>query len=278
MPSLSTRHPSERPLTLVVLAAGRGRRFGGLKQLAPVGADGDAIVDVLLRRAAVAGFGRALVVVREEILEEVRNHVEHRGPQIPVSFVVQVPLPGRVGPDGTAPAVLACRDHIDGPFAVANADDLYPTDALATLAEHLSSSDEHALVAFRLERTLLGARPVSRARITTDATDRLTAIHEATVDPATAVGGWISMNLWGWQPSVFPYLAGATEALVDKAEVAEALLPDVAAAMVAAGETIRVLHCESPCLGLTYPEDLDVLRRDLGHWSGEDRDPDNVGP
>ena len=248
---------------LVVLAAGRGTRFGGLKQLAPVGPGDDAIVDHLLRRASDVGFTHAVVVVRPDIVATMREHLGARRHGIPVDLAVQEPDPGG-GLGGTAAAVLSCRNRVSGPFAVANADDLYPADALAALAGHLTRAPEHALVAFRLDRTLLGSRPVSRALIETD-DDRLTAITEATIDPTAADDRWVSTNLWGFRPSVFGHLERAVSERRREADASataheEVLLPDVVAGMVASGEVIRVLRCESPCLGITYAEDLDALR------------------
>ena len=239
--------------SLVVLAAGMGTRFNGLKQLAPVGHDGEAIVDFLLRRADAAGFDGAVVVVRPDIVRDIDDHFDAHDPPLPTTLAVQSE------PLGTAHAVLACAELIDSAFAVVNADDLYPSNAFAMLAKHLADSHQHALVGFRVDRTLVSGRPVSRARIeTTD--DHLDAIVEETVSASTAGTHWVSMNMWGFQPSALDHME---RAVATRAQRREVLLPDVVAAMVDAGEHVRVLRCNDPCIGITYADDVDLVRARL---------------
>lgn len=249
---------------LVVLAAGLGTRFGGLKQLEPVGPRGEAIMDVLLTRAAGCGFDRAVVVVRAEIEASVRSHLTAIAPPMPWSTVVQPVPPERDRPLGTAHAVLMCRAEIGGRFAVVNADDLYPDTAFAALGSHLATSDEHALVAFRLERTVIGERPVSRAVLAING-DHLVEITENTaLRPATMPAGtWVSMNMWRFQPSIFEHLERAVRAFTAAGSDGEVLLPDVVATMAEDGEITRVLFCEEPCIGITYAEDIAIVRRAL---------------
>ena len=250
---------------LVVLAAGLGTRFGGLKQLEPVGPRGEAIMDVLLTRAAGCGFDRAVVVVRAEIEDAITSHFTAFAPPMPWATVVQ-PVPvDRDRPPGTAHAVLMCRAEATGRFAVVNADDLYPRAAFAALGRHLTTSDEHGLVAFRLERSVIGDRPVSRAALTIDG-DRLVEITEnTTLLPATMPAGtYVSMNMWGFQPSIFEHLERAVSAFAESGSAGEVLLPDVVATMTAGGEIVRALLCEEPCIGITYAEDIAVVRRALG--------------
>jgi bifunctional N-acetylglucosamine-1-phosphate-uridyltransferase/glucosamine-1-phosphate-acetyltransferase GlmU-like protein len=261
---------------LVVLAAGMSTRFGGLKQLAPVRPNGDAIVDVLLERAATAGFGTALVVVRREIERDVESHfAAGRAPALPVELVVQAPVPGRAGSPGTAHAVLGCREALAGSFAVVNADDLYPGDAFALLARHLRSApdNEHAFVAFPARGTLIGSRPVTRALVELDAGAWLITMHEGTVTPgldelrfdapgiSLSLGreAWVSMNMWGLQPSIFETLERAVAEYVAADDAGEVRLPDVVASLVASGGTVKVLQCDAPCIGITHPEDLSVV-------------------
>ena len=251
-------------MQLVVLAAGLGTRFGGLKQLEPVGPRGEAIMDVLLARAAGYGFDRAVVVVRAEIEDAIRSHFSELAPPMPWVTVVQ-PVPAdRDRPPGTAHAVLMCRDEIAGRFAVVNADDLYPRSAFAALGDHLMASDEQALVAFRLDRTVIGDRPVSRAVLALDG-DRLVAISENTalLPAAMPDGTWVSMNMWGFQPSIFEDLERAVRTFAASDSTGEVLLPDVVATMTEGGEITRVLWCEEPCIGITYAEDIGVVRRAL---------------
>ena len=121
-------------MQLVLLAAGFGRRFGGLKQLAPVGPNGEAIMDYTVGSAIRAGFDEVVLIVREEVQKELLDHVrEHWAPGLRVTPVVQGPVAG------TAQAVASAASHITGPFGVANADDLYGDDGFATLANQLRS-------------------------------------------------------------------------------------------------------------------------------------------
>lgn len=162
-------------MQLVILAAGHGRRFGGLKQLAPVGPNGEAIMDYTALAAEACGFTGIVVVVREEIRREVAEHVERRwSGGLPVELVCQPPKPG------TAQALLCTRPVVDGPFGVANADDLYGEAALRLLAEHFLAArrasaerpgeapravaivDRHVLVAYQLLRTVLTKETVTR--------------------------------------------------------------------------------------------------------------------
>ena len=161
--------------SLVVLAAGRGMRFGGLKQLVAVRDDGATVTDVLVRRAADAGFERAVIVVRPAIEELVRAHLDEMGAAgIPVELAVQR------RPRGTADAVLAARDAVDGSFVVVNADDLYPAGAFSLIATHLrdAPAHEHAVVGFRLDRTLVGSRPEARACSRSTRPARSSAVRE----------------------------------------------------------------------------------------------------
>jgi NDP-sugar pyrophosphorylase family protein len=266
--------------TLVILAAGAGTRFGGRKQLAEVGPGGEAIMDVMLRRAAAAGTAGAVIVVAPGMVEAVRDHLEAhaaggaRGR--PVEIVVQRAVPGRAQPLGTAAAVLAARDAVDGPFIVINGDDAYPEDAFELLVDHLrrAPTAEHALVAFRVANTLTGDRPVSRAAIEVDAESRLRAITEGAVARGPAglrfetnasarpLSGDtpVSMNMWGFRPSVFGAFAEAVDDFAASGDAGEVYLPDVVTALVRSGAVVRVLVSEGVCIGVTHPEDVVAVR------------------
>ena len=267
-------------MQLIVLAAGLGTRFGGVKQLAPVGPHDEAIIDITLRRAADAGFTSALVIVRPAIVDLVQQHFSQAmPPAIPVQLVEQRPVPGWSTPIGTAHAVLACRDAITGPFAVANADDLYPPSAFVALAAHLQRAreGEHALVAFPVAGTVISDQPVTRALIFQTADARLVQIDESTVTPVAdgfrfandgASGrlvddAQVSMNLWGFAPSIIDVLAHAVEERLATESRDEVRLPDVVASIVADGGVVRVLACAEPCIGITHPEDVAVVRAAL---------------
>jgi hypothetical protein len=264
-------------LTVVVLAAGSGSRFGGLKQLAEVGAGGAAIMDISVRRAAAAGFDRAVIVISPGMETQVREHLAAMGDApIPIDLARQRLRPGRTRPLGTADAVLAARAAVDGSFVVVNGDDVYPERAFALLAGHMAggSTDEHALVAFRVAQTLTGDRPVSRAILELDGTRALVAIREGTVVSGapgrrfeTANGSQpitddacVSMNMWGFRPSIFEPLADAVAQFVAEDRQGEAWLPEVVQAQVDAGVTVRVFVCEERCFGVTHEADLAAVR------------------
>ncbi len=256
--------------TLVVLAAGRGTRFGGLKQLVAVRDDGATVTDVLVRRAADAGIERAVIVVRAEIEALMRTHVDEMGGAgIPVEFALQRQ------PRGTADALLAARDAVGGPLVVVNADDLYPAGAFSLLAAHLrdAPAHEHAVVGFRVDRTLVGSRPEQRALLTTDEAGALVGVREGRVEKdgglrfatATSIDGLrgdelVSMNMWGFRPSVFEALAAAVAEFGAHDPDVEVFLPDVVATMIAAGATVRALPTDEACIGMTYREDVDAVR------------------
>jgi dTDP-glucose pyrophosphorylase len=247
-------------LQLIVLAAGSGTRFGGVKQLAPVGREGEAILDVLLERAHAAGFVSAVIVTSPAIEDQMSEHLDVHRPTLPVEIALQ-PTPA-----GTADAVLVTRDVIGGSFAVVNADDLYPGDAFAMLADHLSHSDEPTLVAFRLARTLIGGRAVKRALLAFDDNGDLVAIRETTVTPGSGElhgDEWVSMNMWGFPLSMFEALEHAADEFTTRGTPGEILLPDVVSSLVARGDTVRALRCDQPCIGITYAEDVDVVRSAL---------------
>src|SRR6266566_2906964 len=155
------------PPALVILAAGIGSRFGGPKQLSPIGPCGETLLDYAIYDALRAGFSRAVLVIRKELAALLREHVSAvTGGALPVNYVEQRVPEGRVKPWGTAHAVLAARDAIAGPFAVCNADDFYGAAAYRLLAEHLTrepAPSVHALVGYRLDATLSEHGGVARA-------------------------------------------------------------------------------------------------------------------
>lgn len=269
---------------VVILAGGLGTRFGGLKQLVEVDSDGAAIMDILLRRSAAAGFSYGVVVVAPETEQAVRDHLERMratsgAPAMPIEIAVQQLPTGRSQPMGTAHAVLAARSEVHSPFVVVNADDLYPADAFVLAADHLRTApaDEHAMVGFRVARTLTGNRPVSRALVQVD-NARLVTAREGTV--VTDVGGLrfetdasvlplrgdecVSMNMWVFRDSVFAALADGVAAFIAGGCVGEVFLPDVVASIVQAGKVVRVVISESACIGMTHDEDISAIRAALG--------------
>ncbi|MDA8296498.1 MAG: NTP transferase domain-containing protein [Actinomycetota bacterium] len=275
-------------MQLVLLAAGHGRRFGGLKQLAPVGPKGEALMDYTAGCAAACGFAGVVVIVREEIRDEIAGHIAARWPRaLPVELVVQAPVPG------TAQAVLSARPAISEPFVVANADDLYGNEAIAALVSPLATTSPasnghrperpHVLVGYRLNRTVLTPAPVTRGICEVDDSGALRQIVEHTVqrlEDGTFLGKpagsdlamrpltgreRVSMNLWRFEVRIFDLLAEAI-ASFDPARAVrpELVLPDVVNALVITGrDAVQVVGTGARCIGVTHQEDMALVRSEI---------------
>jgi MobA-like NTP transferase domain len=276
-------------MQLVVLAAGHGRRFGGLKQLAPVGPNGEAIMDYTVTAAASCGFTGVVLVVREEILEEMQEHAaKYFPPSLKTEFAIQGPR------SGTAEAVACTAPFIEGPFAVANADDLYAVEALAFISSHFLSGEHHAdissqhlLVGYQILNTILTASQVKRGLINVGSDGSLDRIVETSVNlridgrfdatalhhdddgapaPSTVLTGseHVSMNLWGFHPRVFTELEDALSQIASEPNDVELLLPDVVAGLITSGrDRVHVVRTESRCIGITNPEDFALVQDEL---------------
>ena len=257
-------------LSLVILAAGIGSRYGGLKQAALVGPSGETILDYSIYDALKSGFDRVVLVVRPEIEEALRTTLGTRlGDRVPVAYVRQEIPEGREKPWGTGQAVLACRDAVDRPFAVLNADDFYGRASLAALAGFLQETrdadDRYAMVGFQLANTLSEHGPVSRGICEIDARGDLVSVTER--EGLTAESGLdgstlVSMNCWGFTPSLFDHLAAGFEqfcaGLTDaNLATAEFYLPTLVNDLVAAKTaSVSVLPTDSAWAGITNPDDL----------------------
>ena len=282
--------------TLVLLAAGMGSRFGGPKQIAPIGPGGSALIDYAARDAMAAGFGRLVLIVRGEIADAVDAHVQDHWPaELRPEYVRQDLAPaagaatsaGRQKPLGTAHALVAAAPSLDGPFGVANADDLYGASAFAMLADHLRQGGGHALVGYRLANTLLGDRPVNRALCEVDADGNITRIVEGAVHVGDGELTWrpiggsdddarpmkgdepVSMNLWGFTPAILPVLKDAFSEFEAGGRIAageELFLPNVVGESLrsAGGDlVVTMLVSDDRCLGVTHPDDVPLLQETL---------------
>jgi dTDP-glucose pyrophosphorylase len=276
-------------LSLVVLAAGVSSRYGGLKQIDRVGPGGATLLDYAIYDARRAGFERAILVVREGTQVEMREAVGDRiARRVRLDYAVQasalppgfVAAPGRTKPWGTGHAALAAAKHLDGPFAVINADDFYGAPSYQILADYLRRPSpapvaEHAIVGFPLAATLSPDGPVSRGICTVDPDGFLTAIREVLKvegdgDDARLLddtGTWrrlpgetpVSLNFWGFTPDVLEALAeGFDHFLAHNAAspTAEYYLLSPIQALIDEGKArVRVLGGGGPWAGLTYPGD-----------------------
>jgi CTP:molybdopterin cytidylyltransferase MocA len=260
---------------LVILAAGKAKRYGGLKPLAPVGPDGEAILDMVASDARLAGFNRIVLVLSPETGREIREHVEAAWPgAIDVRYALQDSA------RGTVDAVLAAWGELDGvdAFGVANADDLYGPQAFAILHRHLATGGANALVGFRLERAVVGNSPVTRGVCRTGPDDELTQIderravvrrqdgtfeagdgREPTVLDAESL---VSMNLWALSTQLEVHLRKAMK----DADEGEVLLPELVGHLVAApgsGQSFEVLRTDGRCVGVTHPGDLELVQQNV---------------
>lgn len=268
-------------LTLLVLAAGMGSRYGGLKQIDPVGPSGETVLDYAVFDAHRAGFDRVVFVIREEFAPVFRAQVgaKYAG-RLAVDYVFQslgslpngfVPPPDRTKPWGTGHAVWCARDAVRENFAVINADDFYGSDSFAQLARFLGTAREakFAMVGFELAKTLSEHGAVSRGLCTVGAGSVLrTVVEQSGIVPAEVGAGKkyhggeiVSMNCWGFTPALFAalgrqlgdFLAAAT---ADGAGQREFYLPAAVSTMIAQNEaTVQVLPTRSAWFGITFRED-----------------------
>jgi NDP-sugar pyrophosphorylase family protein len=267
-------------LTLVVLAAGQGSRYGGLKQIDPVGPGGETILDYALYDAERAGFERVVFVIRRDFEAAFRERmVERFGGKMDLAYAFQsvdalpsgfTPPAGREKPWGTGHAVWCARDEVTDNFTVINADDFYGADSYRRLADFLAprtAQPKFAIVGFRLANTLSEHGAVSRGVCTATPDGRLQSIVEQTSIKAEDVGAGkkyppdqiVSMNCWGFTPALFPLLdAQWREFLAANGRElkSEFYLPAAVSAMIARGQAeARVIPTESSWFGITYRED-----------------------
>jgi hypothetical protein len=271
-------------IALVVLAAGRGERFGGLKQLAPAGPNGEALMDYSIHNALTVGFTRLVVVVRAEIEETIRAHFRQRWDlRIRPEYAVQPTVPSTGKPAGTAYAVLATRPVVgDQPLVAINADDVYGATALGALHGWLSERGSlHALVAFPLVQTLLpGTATVARALCHRRPDGMLSELVEAAVEVSDGTfvarpfdrgepidvdaNQLVSMNAFAFRPSIWPILDQALDqaAAGTTGPSEEALLPAVIGGLLDRIGVV-VLPVADRCVGITWSRDLEPLQQEI---------------
>jgi hypothetical protein len=272
--------------TLLVLAAGMGSRYGGLKQIDPVGPAGETIIDYSIFDAMRAGFGKLVFVIRHDIEQQFREIVGSRfEKRIAVEYVFQeldklppgfsVPA-GRTKPWGTTQAILMAENVIREPFAAINADDFYGRNAYAVLAKHLTSgTSDYAMVGFILKNTLSDHGSVARGVSRTDAHHYLTSIVEMTKIERDGAGARnteadgkvtkligdeaVSMNFWGFTPALFPQIKVEFEKFLKKAGgelKSECYIPATVGELVTGGKAkVKVLRSPDSWFGVTYRED-----------------------
>ncbi len=270
-------------VTLVVMAAGMGSRFGGMKQINPVGPNGEILLDFSVYDAVKAGFSKVVFIIREENEADFRRVIGDRlSKKVDVEYVYQDTsiLPeGRKKPFGTGHAVLCCMNKVNEPFAVINADDYYGASAFCQMYEHLKNAKgtDFAMVAFDLKNTLTENGTVSRGICELDG-NYLKSVTERTKikDMHYTEDGenWVSlpddtmasMNFWGFTPDFFPALKADFENFLATAnlEKDEFYLPFAADKMLQSGmATVKVLKSHDKWYGMTYREDIDAVKEAL---------------
>lgn len=299
---------------MVIMAAGMGSRYGGLKQIDPVDKEGDIIMDFSIYDAKKAGFEKVIFIIKKENEEDFREAVGDRmAKYMEVEYVYQelTSLPGgysvpegRVKPFGTAHAILCCIDKVDGPFAVINADDYYGSHAFKAIYDYLSTHEDddkyrYTMVGYILENTLTENGHVARGVCTTDENHYLAGICERTHiekrgdvtaytedDGATweiiPEGSIVSMNMWGFSASILEEIRNRfpnflEENLPKNPLKCEFFLPGVVGELLAEEKaTVEVLKSEDKWYGVTYKEDKPVVVAAIQRLKDEGKYPQNL--
>ncbi|MCI6619458.1 MAG: nucleotidyltransferase [Prevotella sp.] len=278
--------------TLLLLAAGMGSRYGGLKQLDGLGPDGETIMDYSIYDAIQAGFGKIVFVIRKDFEQDFKEKIlsKYEG-HIPAELVFQGldSLPegftvpdGRVKPWGTNHAVMMAKDVIHEPFCVINCDDFYNRDCFMAIGKFLAelpegSTNRYAMVGFRLQNTLSENGTVARGICSKDAQDLLTTVVERTeierrdgaIKYKDEQGAWVavddntpvSMNVWGFTPDYFDYSESYFKAFLNDPKnmsnlKSEFFIPLMVNKLITEGAaTVKVLDTTSKWFGVTYAAD-----------------------
>ena len=298
---------------LIIMAAGLGSRYGGLKQIEPVGPNGEIIIDYSIYDALKAGFGKVVFVINRDIEKAFRENIGTKIEKVldteyvyqsvhdlPEEF--QVP-DGRVKPWGTAHAVLCCRNAVNNPFAVINADDFYGSSSFGKIAGYLKGVEDsngvyqYCMVGFKLENTLTENGHVARGVCSVNEEGYLKTIQERTriqkfggVTKYTEDGeNWtvipegstVSMNMWGFTPGFFNELQRQfPQFLQDNANnlsKAEFYLPAVVDSLISSGKArVKVLPTEERWYGVTYKEDKPMVKEAIQKMIQQGDYPENL--
>lgn len=300
---------------LVVMAAGMGSRYGGLKQIDPVGNHGQLIIDYSIFDARRAGFETVVFIIKHEIEEPFKEAIGNRLSKVMnVKYAYQqldnlpagysVPE-GRTKPWGTSHAILSAKDVIDGPFAVINADDYYGAEAFEVIYNYLLNNPdrdgkyEYAMVGYLLENTVTENGHVARGICVANADGYLDSVTERTHIEKTATGAkyteddgktWtelagdtiVSMNLWGFTQSFLGETQARFAAFLDDALKinplkGEYFLPSVVSQLIAEDKAqVKVLHSRDKWYGVTYKEDKPVVEQAIADMTAQGVYPDNL--
>jgi UTP-glucose-1-phosphate uridylyltransferase len=282
---------------LLVLAAGMGSRYGGLKQIDPVGENGETIIDFSVYDAIKSGFDKVVFVIRKDIEKDFREIIGKKyEKKINISYVFQnlddipknfsVPV-NRTKPWGTGQAILCANSVIDTPFAVINGDDFYGSDSFKILGDYLrktnSESNEYAIAAYVLKNTLSEHGYVSRGICTLEGENYLKKIVEYTKIKKSdgkiftisengenlelSGSEYVSMNMFGFTPGIFEHLKREFSVFLQNNPhdpKAEFFIPTVVSQLIQSNiAKVKVLHSNSSWLGITYKEDKDFVKSSI---------------
>lgn len=297
--------------TLLILAAGMGSRFGGLKQIAPLGPNGEFIIDYSVYDAIKAGFNKIVFLIKEENYDVFKETIGKRvEPYINVEYCFQkndnIPegysIPAdRVKPLGTAHAILCCKDKVHEPFAIINADDFYGRDAYLKAASFIDGMNnekpyKYGLVSYLVKNTITENGSVKRGVCEVE-NGKLTKITESVIDRvdgklmASPLNGndpfevsptdKVSMNLMIFSPSIFTYIEKKFPEFLDEnkdnLEKCEYLIPEILFKTIEEGySTVDVLETTSAWYGVTYKEDADTVKKALKDLVDSGEYPNNL--
>lgn len=262
--------------SVLVMAAGMGSRFGSLKQIAPVGANGQIILDYSVYDAVKAGFDNAVIVIRKDIEKDFREvagkrieklidveYVFQELDEIPAGFSVP---DGRTKPWGTGHAVWCTRNVIDNPFIIINADDYYGQSVYKTMHDFLITSDEMCMAGYSLGNTLSENGTVSRGVVATKDGYMVNVVENTGIAPDTDIplDTIVSMNMWGLRPEIFDMLdRDFVEFLKNAGDPLkkEFYIPSVIDKMInTTDKKVRVLSTDEKWYGVTYKEDAPIVK------------------
>jgi hypothetical protein len=285
---------------LLVLAAGMGSRYGGIKQIDSVGLHGETLLDFSTYDAKQSGYGKVTYIIRKDIEKDFRERLfDLIARNMDASYIFQrrdaflaekekylAEATGRKKPWGTVHAILCAGDALNAPFTVINADDYYGRKAYETMAAYLSGlhpgSKEHAMVGYMLKNTMSKSGTVTRGVCKVNdgylvsMEEQKNIGYENNGDIYSIIGNrrialtgneWVSMNFFGFALSALPYFQGFFEGFIMENagnEKEEALLPDAANGLVKDGKgKIKVFTSQESWFGMTYPEDKEIIKGEI---------------
>ncbi len=268
--------------TLLVMAAGAGSRFGGLKQIEPIGKNGEILLDYSVNDAKKMGFDKVVFVIKKEMETDFRQIIGRRTEKvIDVSYAFQdiCDLPnsikcpdGRTKPWGTVQAVFSARNVISSPFVVVNSDDYYGESAYGVVSKHFDESNDICMVAYKLKNTLSENGTVTRGvckvqgGYLADIEEHYNIGKNTPLSPNTDV----SMNMWGFFPNIFEELSdGFTNFLKTTSDPLkdEYVLPNFVGELIKnKNAKVKVLESFDTWIGMTYREDLDFVRKAMENY------------